>query len=45
MSLQGPSKARSVRAVHAVGKLRMLLELKRDGRKKSRLIINEESVD
>jgi hypothetical protein len=45
MSLQDPSKARSVRAVHALGKLRMLLELKRDGRKKGRLVINKEPVD
>jgi hypothetical protein len=34
MSLQDPAKACGVRAVHALGKLRMLLELKRDGRKK-----------
>jgi hypothetical protein len=45
MSLQDPTEARSVRAVHALGKLRMLLELKRDGRKKGRLIINREPVD
>ena len=33
MSLQDSSKARSVRVVHNLEKPRMLLELKRDGRK------------
>ena len=45
MSLQEPNEARNVRAMHALGKLRMLLELKRDGRKKGRLIINKEPID
>ena len=44
MTLQDPKEARSVRAMHALGKLRMLLELKRDGRKKGRLVINKEPV-
>jgi hypothetical protein len=44
MSLQDPKQALSVRGAHALGKLRMLLELKRDGRKKGRLIINKEPV-
>jgi hypothetical protein len=44
MSLQDPAKTCGVRAVHVLGKLRMLLELKRDGRKKGGLIINKEPV-
>jgi hypothetical protein len=45
MTLQDPKQAYSVRSVHALGKLRMLLELKRDGRRKGRLIINKEPVE
>ena len=45
MSFQELNAARDVRAMHALGKLRMLLELKRDGRKKGRLIINKEPID
>ena len=37
MSLQDPKHARDVRAMHALGNLRMLLELKRDGRKKGQV--------
>ena len=44
MSLQDPKQAVSVRGAHALGKLRMILELKRDGRKKGRLVINKEPV-
>ena len=45
MTLQDPQKAYSVRFVYALGRLRMLLELKRDGRRKGRLIINKEPVE
>ena len=45
MTLQDPKQAYSVRSAHALGKLRMLLELKRDGRRKGRLIINKEPVE
>ena len=42
MKLQDPAEAVSVRRDHALGRLRMLLELKRDGRKKGRLVVNKE---
>jgi hypothetical protein len=45
MTLQDPKQAYSVRSANALGKLRMLLELKRDGRRKGRLIINKEPVE
>ena len=45
MTMQDPKQAYSVRSVHALGRLRMLLELKRDGRRKGRLIINKEPVE
>ena len=35
----GPSEANSVRLTNNLGKLRMLLELKRDQRRKARLIL------
>ena len=44
MTLQDPKQAYSVRFVHALGRLRMRLELKRDGRIRDRLIINKELV-
>ena len=39
------SSYHNLRSANALGKLRMLLELKRDGRRKGRLIINKESVE
>ena len=45
MTLQDPKQAYSVRSANALGKLRMLLELKRDGRRKGGLIINKEPVE
>ena len=39
LRLLGPSESNSVRRESNLGKLRMLLELKRDGRKKARLIL------
>ena len=45
MTLQDPKQAYSVRSANALGKLRMLLEIKRDGRRKGRLIINKEPVE
>ena len=45
MTLQDPKQAYRVRSANALGKLRMLLELKRDDRRKGRLIINKEPVE
>ena len=45
MTLQDPKQVYSVRSVNALGKLRMLLELKRGGRRKGRLIINKGHVE
>ena len=45
MTLQDPKQAYSVRSANVLGKLRMLLELKRDGRRKDRLIINKGPVE
>ena len=39
LRLLGPAEATRVSREYSLGKLRMLLELKRDGRKKARLIL------
>ena len=41
LRLLGPSEASRVRLTHALGRLRMILEAKRDGRLKARLILQD----
>ena len=45
MTLQDPKQAYNVRFANALGKLRMLLELKRDDRRTDRLIFDKKPVE